>query len=1612
MKVYVRVRPLSKTEEFGYEPESLGLPSSPRGSPRAYGIHGPPVAIINPGRLQLAASSGPQPQQEGGVTSSPKQGRKMSSWQFDWCFGGDATQASVYDQLGDQIARNVLEGFHGCVFAYGQTGSGKSHSIFGGNTEENRGLVPRIAEGILRNQANAASTEAGPPQFLAKLSYIEIYNEKVRDLLRPAPPAGSAAAGGEVQPTLEVRQHPKVGVFVTDLTEDVVQSTEDVTRLLNFGHKIRVVGRTNMNAASSRSHAIVVLHVERNLPGRSSRDRLRLRSKLYAVDLAGSERAVHVDGLKERQQERGRINTSLLALGLTISKLAAAQAQGIATWTQGNKSRPNAHIPYRNSKLTYLLSDALLGNCRTAMLACVSPLADHLQMTESTLRFAQCVKKIRTHPVRNEESYSDLVASLRAEIDSLKKQLSVRNRAGSAHGAREVLRERIQTVEKLEEQVCMPWNKQRAKSAAADHEREVALVRLGMLPEEVRRAWCTGGEYNGEQLEFQSDADPHLVNVCDDPLLSGCLTYALPKDTVVWVGSGANCKINIDGLGIEPVMCNLVCTDGVTVQISVCDDLGSTAGLGSNRRKPRSPRKSTPLYKKGVAQVYVNSEPLLGTAYLQHRDWLRIGCTHRFQLIVPRDTAQLRRRAAMHTMVNDLTGLCSSQQALAKEYASQLEERIGHKRATEVFKELQMLQPLIDEANHITEELRGSSSHELIFKSQVLTDVTKDNYRPDILVALRLFRIDDKSTGLLQTPRRSERPRSLAEEQHRSSKLVVIWSVKKFQQQLEAMRDLYQEVSERQTAWCKDKDPNPWEDDDDETGSQVRQLNSDESRKAPTSPPSSVRDFVSGFSNGTLLEEDPELKVGGTHHMPTAGEGGASSAGGSSSDVAATSGGTGGSGEGASSEARLLKSYSLPPTPTTSREQQEPDAEPGRTSSAASVNIAPVSTPSDFDVGAAIEASCGIPGGMVAAAAAAVARRRRQSTEGIQVPTSGGSSGVSAAEAYPAADSSLCSVVATVEHVPQRGSIGSRHSLGSRLSSERDLRSSDGGTSTCATTSGQSEAGASSTKGPPSELEALQGSLDELTEGLKNWKRQAVARTIGLTGASGSGAAPGRSPRQPGARTARGRTEKASGTRPSFDKPTPSSLSRLGMSAGHASVPVLRPDPMGAAAGAPAASCNVSGESPPRLRHSMGCMAANTAASAASSHQLGGHLRVGSQGSSSQAGNSAVGGSAAASIPSASGARIPATSPVLASFTMTGSPMMSRCGARYIPGTMQAGSRYSSPIHGAMVARAVSSDALPRYAGSPVASPTQSRSPSPYSGAPVRYSSTVGPAQSQMSTPRCVSPAASRAQSTTFSRACSVDTVVRVLSPRQMVTTQWSTAAGPPSSRSASVSRAVSVTGSSGPSTAPCLNQMYPASMLVEGPPPSPGMTMAVQVVHTPASLTPLCTPATVCRSSPQPSTPVLPQFLDGTSGGGALGSTAVAGANGVAGGSSLVSACRTVAPLEAAASPRGRLTLELAGDLGGSKSRGGSVCLETSAPVSPTNSLGQPGGPSLGSVMSNIGADAFRFNCFRPSDLESVAATDMSPYLRHRLSEDQASIADCSALSDNGSENCNERAE
>ncbi|KAK5638482.1 hypothetical protein RI129_012777 [Pyrocoelia pectoralis] len=312
---------------------------------------------------------------------------------FDSVYDQESYTEIIYNDICYPLIESVLEGYNSTIFVYGQTGCGKSFSMEGCKTMNppEKGIISRAFEHVFE----AISVTSGV-KYLALASYLEIYNEQIRDLLLPSENA------------LNLKEIPNEGVTVPGLTIHPVHNVAECEEMLNIGSKNRMIGATLMNQVSSRSHSIFTISIEQ-----ISNDNETIRKgKLNLVDLAGSERQAKTGATGDRLKEATKINLSLSALGNVISALVDGKAK---------------HIPYRDSKLTRLLQDSLGGNTRTLMIACISPASRDYDETLSTLRYANRAKNIHNKPRINEDPKDAMLRQYQEEISRLRNLLEDRH---------------------------------------------------------------------------------------------------------------------------------------------------------------------------------------------------------------------------------------------------------------------------------------------------------------------------------------------------------------------------------------------------------------------------------------------------------------------------------------------------------------------------------------------------------------------------------------------------------------------------------------------------------------------------------------------------------------------------------------------------------------------------------------------------------------------------------------------------------------------------------------------------------------------------------------------------------------------------------------------------------------------------------------------------------------------------------------------------------------------------------------------------------------------------------------------------------------------------------
>ncbi|NWR83794.1 KIF1B protein, partial [Furnarius figulus] len=526
-------------------------------------------------------------QMSGSTTTilNPKQPKETpKSFSFDYSYWSHTTpadinyasQKQVYRDIGEEMLQHAFEGYNVCIFAYGQTGAGKSYTMMGKQEKDQPWLFSlQLCEDLF---SRINDTTNDNMSYSVEVSYMEIYCERVRDLLNP-----------KNKGNLRVREHPLMGPYVEDLSKLAVTSYNDIQDLMDSGNKARTVAATNMNETSSRSHAVFNIIFTQKRHDAETDITTEKVSKISLVDLAGSERADSTGAKGTRLKEGANINKSLTTLGKVISALAEMDSGP----NKNKKKKKTDFIPYRDSVLTWLLRENLGGNSRTAMVAALSPADINYDETLSTLRYADRAKQIRCNAVINEDPNNKLIRELKDEVARLRDLLyaqglgdiidthpaaggskyvsdfennndargtelshrhdnlstvtnaiagispssslsALSSRAASvaslherimfAPGSEEAI-ERLKETEKIIAELNETWEEKLRRTEAIRMEREALLAEMGVAMRE------DGGTLG----VFSPKKTPHLVNLNEDPLMSECLLYYI-KDGITRVG--------------------------------------------------------------------------------------------------------------------------------------------------------------------------------------------------------------------------------------------------------------------------------------------------------------------------------------------------------------------------------------------------------------------------------------------------------------------------------------------------------------------------------------------------------------------------------------------------------------------------------------------------------------------------------------------------------------------------------------------------------------------------------------------------------------------------------------------------------------------------------------------------------------------------------------------------------------------------------------------------------------------------------------------------------------------------------------------------------------------
>uniref|UniRef100_A0A3B4XHK9 Kinesin family member 1A n=1 Tax=Seriola lalandi dorsalis TaxID=1841481 RepID=A0A3B4XHK9_SERLL len=467
-------------------------------------------------------------QMSGNTTTilNPKQPKENKSFNFDFSYWSHTTpedinyasQVQVYRDIGEEMLLHAFEGYNVCIFAYGQTGAGKSYTMMGRQEKDQQGIIPLLCEDLF-TKINGSNND-NSMSYSVEVSYMEIYCERVRDLLNP-----------KNKGNLRVREHPLMGPYVEDLSKLAVTSYNDIQDLMDSGNKARTVAATNMNETSSRSHAV------------------------FNIIFTQKKQDMETDNTSEKvltpssaHSHKNKINKNFRSL------------TNVCLFCEQNKKKKKVEsfIPYRDSVLTWLLRENLGGNSRTAMVAALSPADINYDETLSTLRYADRAKQIRCNAVINEDPNNRLVRELKEEVARLKDLLyaqglgdiiemtnamtgmspspslsALSSRAGSINNlhdrifspASEEAIERLKETEKIIAELNETWEEKLRRTEAIRMEREALLAEMGVA---MREDGGTVGVFSPKKT-------PHLVNLNEDPLMSECLLYYI-KDGITKVG--------------------------------------------------------------------------------------------------------------------------------------------------------------------------------------------------------------------------------------------------------------------------------------------------------------------------------------------------------------------------------------------------------------------------------------------------------------------------------------------------------------------------------------------------------------------------------------------------------------------------------------------------------------------------------------------------------------------------------------------------------------------------------------------------------------------------------------------------------------------------------------------------------------------------------------------------------------------------------------------------------------------------------------------------------------------------------------------------------------------
>eukprot|EP00746_Dinoflagellata_sp_MGD_P136089 gnl/MRDRNA2_/MRDRNA2_70075_c0_seq1.p1 gnl/MRDRNA2_/MRDRNA2_70075_c0~~gnl/MRDRNA2_/MRDRNA2_70075_c0_seq1.p1 ORF type:complete len:1063 (-),score=212.48 gnl/MRDRNA2_/MRDRNA2_70075_c0_seq1:89-3277(-) len=716
-----------------------------------------------------------------------------------------ADQAKVYNEFGRTTLVHILNGYNTTVFAYGQTGTGKTYTMIGGTAQgdNDQGLVPRTFTDIF---VEVEKLKQKGYRIQLRFRMLEIYNEALQDLL--------------VQPThakdrepLSVHVHPTHGVYIPGLTEAAVSNYNEVMELLTYGNTMKTVAATSMNHRSSRAHTVIALRYDKN----DGQDVDTVLSEVFFVDLAGRENEKTTSVKGQQLVELSFINRSLFHLSQCIHGLSSDHpTKGVSKSRSTSKGLSEHHLSlFRNSKLTMLLSQALSGNSKTAMMGTLSPSSLNFEDNLATLRFAGSVKNIKVQSTAQVVNKKDLVMRLQTEIAGLKSELS-----GKVVPASELKEcsEQVEALQHLCHSLEQSSEKAQHEAEEARKKRAEAMARMGLLHWNLAKT-----QVKSLVHELKVKKLPCLENVSEDPQLTGTLSFHIPEGSRVSVGSSRDNGFILQGLGICDRLCTISNNDG-ELSLKLQD-------AEANQVAPR---------------VEVNGfliEPSDDSKILKHSDTVLFGYAFSFQVCITEEmskatSAQDTREA--ETSIEQLLMALSrdpdpKEQQAAMQYGAQLlkvHALSDRRMALHAFiLSAYHVMRLVEEANFITEAVRPELDvrFQLGKHGPLLAQGFAPTRLPHLCVWLvkhhnarqvrwrkagqaALRAVQSKHAGQMAGAVKDLTKFAWETSQHPNSKTEIsyIWSIEKFVDRLSEMRDVHDAWERGKEAFQVDPYQDPW----------------------------------------------------------------------------------------------------------------------------------------------------------------------------------------------------------------------------------------------------------------------------------------------------------------------------------------------------------------------------------------------------------------------------------------------------------------------------------------------------------------------------------------------------------------------------------------------------------------------------------------------------------------------------------------------------------------------------------------------------------------------------------------------------------------------------------